>query len=207
MESSRRPNRRGEGARLRAVIVAGATSLLEESGSEDAVTLRGVARRVGITAPSIYGHFADRDEMVLAVIAEAFAELDVALAAAAAQDPQDELRAVCRAYVEFARKRPNRYRVMFARHRAGDGGAVNDPRSDTDQLAGAKAFSRLVRAVAGSGHGSPEVAMQDAVAVWVALHGYVSLRDSVPAFPWPPEETLLEALVSSLTQARPGGTP
>jgi AcrR family transcriptional regulator len=184
------------------VIVAGAAAVLEESGSEDAVTLRGVARRVGITAPAIYGHFADRDEMLLAVIAEAFGELDAALASAAAEDPEDELGAVCRAYVEFARKRPTRYRVMFGRHRSGEAGAVNDPRADTDQLAGADAFSRLVGAIARRGEGEPpDGVMRNATAVWVALHGYVSLRNSVPAFPWPEEEALLDNLISRLTRA------
>jgi AcrR family transcriptional regulator len=199
VNATRRPNRRGEGARLRAEIVAGATAVLEETGSEDAVTLRAVARRVGIAAPSIYGHFADRDEMLREVISEAFAELDAALVAAAAQEPDDVLGAVCRAYVEFARARPNRYRVMFGRHRAGDGGAVNEARPDTDQLAGAQAFSRLVQAVTHHRDDAPpEVIMRDATAVWVALHGYVSLRDSVPAFPWPPEETLLNTLIGRL---------
>ena len=67
---------------MRAEIVAGAAAVLEETGSEDAVTLRAVARRVGIAAPSIYGHFDDRDQILLAVIADAFAELDAALVAA-----------------------------------------------------------------------------------------------------------------------------
>ncbi len=59
---------------MRAEIVTGAAAVLEETGSEDAVTLRAVARRVGIAAPSIYGHFDDRDQILLAVIADAFAD-------------------------------------------------------------------------------------------------------------------------------------
>ena len=51
-EAMRERNRRGEGGKLRADIVAGATQLLEDTGSEDAVTLRAVARQVGISAPS-----------------------------------------------------------------------------------------------------------------------------------------------------------
>ena len=78
---------------------------------------------------------------------------------------------------------------------------MNEPRADTGQLQGGKAFSRLVEAVSHRGDGrSPDAALRDATAVWVALHGYVSLRDSVPAFPWPPEEALLDTLISRLTQ-------
>ena len=50
-ESVRPRNRRGEGARLRAEIVDAATALIDESGG-DALTLRAVARRAGISAPS-----------------------------------------------------------------------------------------------------------------------------------------------------------
>lgn len=220
VSTSRQPNRRGEGARLRAEILAGAAAVLEETGNEDAVTLRAVARRVGIAAPSIYGHFADRDEMLLTVIAEAFNELDAALAAALAQDPDDELEAVCAVYVRFARERPGRYRVMFGRHRSTEGGAVNEPHSQAGDLSGADAFSRLVQAVAqrsvsgqhgneraigpftGNGHDeATKDPLQVATAVWVALHGYVTLRESVPAFPWPPESELLDTLLSRLTSA------
>jgi AcrR family transcriptional regulator len=197
MDGSRRPNRRGEGSRLRDEIVAGATAVLEDSGNEDAVTLRAVARRVGIAAPSIYGHFPDRDAMLRAVVAEAFSELDAALAAAVSEDPDDQLRALCRAYVGFAGARPNRYRLMFARYRSGEAGELNKPRATTEGLAGGDAFRRLVHAVSTrQARAASEETLQDAVALWVALHGYVSLREAVPAFPWPPEDTMLEDLLS-----------
>ena len=163
------------------------------------MTLRAVARQVGIAAPSIYGHFANRDEILLAVIADAFAELDSTLVQALeAQD--DKLRAVCAAYLEFARSRPHRYRVMFGRHRSDPGGNVNQQRPDTDSLVGSDAFGRLMEAVArGAAHVPAEDLMPTATSVWVALHGYVSLRDSVPAFPWPPEEEFAERLITRLT--------
>jgi AcrR family transcriptional regulator len=47
-------NRRGQGGRLRTDIVTAAAELLDEAGTEQAVTLRAVARRIGIAAPSIY---------------------------------------------------------------------------------------------------------------------------------------------------------
>lgn len=198
MTTSRKPNRRGEGAKLRAEIVAGAAAVLEETGSEDAVTLRAVARRVGIAAPSIYGHFDDRDQILLAVIANAFAELDAALVAAtAAVEGGDRLTAACVAYVTFATARPHRYRVMFARHRAGEAGDMNEARP-TDELVGAAAFGRLVDAVAQHPDAAGTSPLEPAIALWVALHGYISLRDAVPAFPWPPEEAMLSDLVDRI---------
>ncbi|MGB7449338.1 MAG: helix-turn-helix domain-containing protein, partial [Ornithinimicrobium sp.] len=61
-------NRRGEGGRLREDILRGAAELLDQTGQEQAVTLRAVARQIGISAPSIYGHFPNRESMLLATV-------------------------------------------------------------------------------------------------------------------------------------------
>ncbi len=117
MTTSRERNRRGEGGRLGADILAAATSLLEETGSEEAVTLRAVARAVGIAAPSIYAHFPDRDAIVDAIVDEAFGELDDAITAAfdTETDPLRRLSAGAAAYLRFAEQRPHRYRLLFGR--------------------------------------------------------------------------------------------
>lgn len=84
-------------------------------GSEEAVTLRAVARRAGIATPSIYAHFADRQSILLAIVQDAFAELSHRLAkSATAADPAVRLHAVCAAYLDFAATSPQRSRVMFA---------------------------------------------------------------------------------------------
>ena len=54
---ARRRNRRGEGDRLREEIITAASQMIGETGDDSALTLRGVARRLGIAAPSIYRHF------------------------------------------------------------------------------------------------------------------------------------------------------
>ena len=73
-KSTRDRNRRGEGGRLREEILQAATDLLERGGNAEAVTLRAIAREVGISAPSIYGHFEDREAIVSAVIDNAFSD-------------------------------------------------------------------------------------------------------------------------------------
>jgi AcrR family transcriptional regulator len=86
------------------------------TGDESAVTLRAVARRVGIATPSIYRHFPDRPRIMLAAVRAAFVELEAALrtaVAASGDDPRRRLFAVCQAYLEFARAHPGRYRTMF----------------------------------------------------------------------------------------------
>ena len=54
-----------------------------QAGDADAVSIRAVADAVGVTPPSIYLHFADKDELIEAVVADVFAELDAAMLAAA----------------------------------------------------------------------------------------------------------------------------
>ena len=55
----RRRNPRGQGDRLREEIISAASELIAESGDADRLSLRSVAKRIGIAAPSIYRHFPD----------------------------------------------------------------------------------------------------------------------------------------------------
>jgi AcrR family transcriptional regulator len=83
---ARRRNPCGEGARLREEIITAASQIIGETGDDTALTLRGVARRLGIAAPSIYRHFTDVDELKMAVVRRSFAEFAQARDAATAAD-------------------------------------------------------------------------------------------------------------------------
>src|ERR1700761_722125 len=109
---SRRRNKRGQGAQLRDDIVHAASTLLEQTGDEDAFTLRAVARAAGITRPAIYAHIADRGEIKLAVVQHTFSALAEALLPVPAEraQPVAALYAVCRVYLDFAVGHPNLYR-------------------------------------------------------------------------------------------------
>ena len=185
-------NRRGEGSRLREDILAAASSLLDETGQEQSVTLRAVARRIGIAAPSIYGHFADRETILLAVVQQAFAELTgelTAARAAAGGDPVEGLRAVGAAYLDFARRRPQRYRVMFGG--AWDATAAVEAASvsqaDAQALGGdaLAVLAGVLHACVAAGRSRSTDPYGDSVALWVGLHGLAHQRAVIPNFPWP----------------------
>jgi AcrR family transcriptional regulator len=185
---ARTRNPRGEGARLRDEIVDAAGELLERRGGEAAITLRAVARGVGISAPSIYPHFANREEILGAVLTRAADALLARLRAAArgAEDPVDRLRALARAYVAFAAEQPHRYRLLFER--------ASPP-------AAAAAFAILldaVRASVAAGASAAPSPPAAAIELWVALHGYVTLRPAASGVPWPETEDVLESLVIRL---------
>ena len=215
----RERNRRGQGGRLRTDIVTAAAELLDEAGTEQAVTLRAVARRVGIAAPSIYAHFPDRQAILLAVVQGAFAELAETLRAttvpgAAADSTREDgavarLRAACTAYLDFAVTRPQRYRVMFGglwhAGEALDSAAVSV--AEVTEL-GQEALGVLVTALdacvaAGSSNSTDTSA--DAVALWLGLHGLAHQRAVAAAFPWPVDIT--ERLITPLAHLTPTTAP
>src|SRR5436305_12742750 len=99
---------RGSGDRLRDEILDAATELLLETGHAKAVSIRSVALRVGVTPPSIYLHFADKDALLDAVCARYFERLDEVMQQVAADETSnlDRPRAQGLAYVRFATQNP-----------------------------------------------------------------------------------------------------
>jgi AcrR family transcriptional regulator len=198
-EITRERNRRGEGARLRTEILAGATQILEETGSEEAVTLRAVARRVGISAPSIYSHFPDRESIVDAIIDGAFSDFNAAISEASegADGPLARLRAGCAAYLRFAAERPNRYRLLFERRDLiGPGGQpVPEVRKESFEL-----LIGSLRDCVAAGVSASTDPQLDATAIWVALHGFATLHSVMPGFPWPHTDVLLDTVLDGLAR-------
>jgi AcrR family transcriptional regulator len=204
----RQRNARGQGARLSEDIVTGALELIEQSGSAEAVTLRAVARQVGIAAPSIYPHFADRDAIVIAAVVRVFDELARTISQAsqaAGPGPVERLAAGCAAYVRYGLDHPARYGVLFAQRRMPSPEYCQPVTLGPDGRPvlefGAEAFALLVQAIqdcvqAGASTSTDVVA--DATAVWVALHGTVTLRTSLPGFPWPDPDQFIRKVVLSL---------
>jgi AcrR family transcriptional regulator len=200
-DDRRTQNRRGEGLQLREEIVRAAARLIAENGG-DSLTLRAVARAAGITAPSIYAHFADLNEVMKAVVETTFHALVTHLRRTVTdiEDPVARLRAACQGYVTFALEEPNQYRVLF---NAYPYRLATRPHKTVDTIRGADAFAFLhdgIRDCVAAGRSRSVEPALDATALWVALHGYVSLQAGVRNFPWPPEDDLINALVDRLAQ-------
>ena len=194
-QPARKPNRRGEGSKLRADILAAAAALIEETGSEQSVTLREIARRVGIAAPSIYEHFPSRQAIVYAVIDDCSDQLRAAVEQAldSQADPLDRLRAACAAYLRFASQRPGQYRVLFGRYQhLGE----RPPGRAAIRAEALNLLVTTVRDCASAGQIATDDPDGDAVIIWAALHGYATLRASLPLFGWPDPEAALDRILS-----------
>ena len=186
-------NARGEGARLRQELVAAASEIIAETGDASQLSLRGVARAVGITAPSIYRHFPDLDHLKLAVVERAFARFAEARdqASTEADDPAQALLARCRAYCRFALENPGPYRFMFSNQA---------PKGSPVAMAAFHALADSIAKCQTDGLSrAPGVPERLAAEVWAALHGLVILRLNSPEFPWPaPLEEMADHAVTRL---------
>jgi AcrR family transcriptional regulator len=120
-KGSRRTGPRPRGAVRSALVEAGLE--LARSGGPDAVVLREVTRMVGVVPNTAYRHFLDRDALLAAVRDEAVRELAGRMAdgmseiRAGPHTPTGarlRLRAVGRAYLEFARTEPGLFDTAFA---------------------------------------------------------------------------------------------
>ena len=176
----RRRNPRGQGDRLREEIVAVASELIAESGDADQLSLRAVANRIGIAAPSIYRHFADVEHLKMAVVERSFATFSEArdIASASITDPVEALQARCRTYCRFALEYPGPYRFMFS-HQAPP---ANPPEPNAAFQALAHSIERCQEAGRARATDDP---FYLAAQVWAHLHGLVLLRMNQPDFPWP----------------------
>ena len=201
----RRINRRGEGARLRDELIDAGYALLTETGHASQLSIRAVAARAGIAATSVYLHFADLDELKVAVADRAFSDLATARAAAIAgiDEPAANLIARCLAYVDFALAHPGQYRLMF--------GADLPPGVFTGSYtatnsASRSAYESLINAIRDCQHSGAAPADTDparlAALLWPALHGQVTLRLDRPHFPRPPLHEMITETVQRLIGLR-----
>jgi AcrR family transcriptional regulator len=205
----RRRNARGSGQALRGEIVAAAREVLVEEGYESAVTLRGVARRVGIAPQSIYPHFGGPDEILQAVTVETFGQLGTFIAEAkqGIEVPRERLIAGCRAYIAFGIGNPNLYGLLFRRNQLlrGEeprpGGSGEQDNRDPD----AGPFAYLmdgVRQCIADGSSDADDVLSTSVQLWAAMHGFVLLRGNGYQFPWPDLTKVEVGLISSIVKLR-----
>ena len=189
--------KRGEGDRLRDEILGAASELLLKTGSVDAVSIRAVADAVGVTPPSIYLHFADKDELLLAVCEVQFQRFDEFVEAAVASGAPDPLSQLMRrgaAYVRFGIEHPEHYRILFMSRP----GSI--PVAASARVRAVSGFDHLVDNVAaciGAGLMAPgQDPLVAATGLWVMVHGVTSLAISVPGFP----EVGIERLMTHLAE-------
>ena len=199
------PTRR-ERSRLATVdeIKATALSIMREQGATD-VKFTDIARAMGMTAPALYRYFADRDELLTALIVDGYRGLGVRIATAReavdASDVGGRWLAVATAYRLWAREEPQQFALVLGLPVPGyaapdEGPTTEAAKGAMDQLAGllvsAAADGRLgkplIREVSesladcerthhqGLDATVPPASFQAMLLTWSMLHGFASLE-------------------------------
>ena len=120
-KAARERNARGEGNLLRAEILSAVDRLVgdEHRIGPKWLSLREAAREAGVAAPSIYPHFANKDQLIESAITNGFDMLVEAMRSAARNASEqgatstDALTAQARAYCQFADSHRGFFRLMF----------------------------------------------------------------------------------------------
>ena len=114
VRSTRQRNLRGHGALLRDEILSAATRVIDLSQSESEVSLRSIAREAGIATMSVYAHFEDRDDLLMAVAEASWTQVsdEITEHSKSGRTARTRLLLGCQAYVSFAKRFPLRYALM-----------------------------------------------------------------------------------------------
>lgn len=192
---TRTRNPRGSGELLHDEILHAAIALIDETNDTTALTLRGVARRAGISAPSIYTQFDNLSQLTDAFLQMSFRELADTVRASmdGAVPPDEKLLAAGRAYVEFGWDHKARYRLMFAET------GYAEAAVDTFIL-----VSQSIQACVTAGLSTSTDPRTDTWTIWAALHGVATLdkparREQLKLGPLD-RSAMLETIIRRLAQ-------
>lgn len=173
----------------------------------DGFSMRKLAARIGYTATGIYHHFADKRDVLRALMDADFRAFRAGLGKIGeVDDPVERIQKMGMAYIDFATAHPSHYRLLFmtpvAEHAEGEI-TRGDPAED------AYAFLReAVAAGIAGGRFRPEFRDADELSqiIWAGVHGLVSLhiaKGNDPWVPWSPIRPafrrMQEALLRGLT--------
>ncbi len=158
------------------------------------MSIRSVAQCVGVTPPSIYLHFADKDALLDAVCARYFEKLDLEMQRAAQEhaSPVDALRAQGQAYVRFAIETPELYRIAtMSQWRSG---------REIDTALDSSAYQYIlatVQAFADSGVRLEDDPATIALEFWTAAHGVAAMLIAKPHLPFGDPEAFADRVFRS----------
>jgi AcrR family transcriptional regulator len=174
-------NPRGQGERLREEIISAALRMLDELADDQALSLRAVAREVGIAATSVYLHFADRDALVLAALESCHRDLMRGLdrAEARSADPVERLRARMLYLGSWVRRHSGLFKVLHE-------STLNRRADMAFKQEMAESTTTAVRRCMDAGAVPAGDAATVSLDLRAAVHGAVSMRVNEPDIPWPP---------------------
>jgi AcrR family transcriptional regulator len=178
---------------VRVALTEAAREVLVQEGY-DGLTIRRVAERAEYSLGTVYGYFADKDDLLYALVREDFALLTERLRSIRdSHVGADAVREMLLSYVQMGLERPQSYEIMFmlkpklASRNASD---------ESDEHAYAIFRGCIVAAMRRGEfrYDDPDMLAQ---MLWASVHGLVSLRLTLSDFPWAETTRLAETLVDT----------
>jgi AcrR family transcriptional regulator len=158
---------------LRLALLDAAIAQIKDVGVEK-LSLRGIARTVGVSQTAPYRHFKDKNELLAEVAAQAFNELYALSSAITDPDASatKNIQATGMGYLQYAIENPEKYRLLF-------GNTIQNRRTYSNLLvAGEKSFQLIIDQVERgieAGDFIPGCSLLLANTLWTQVHGAASL--------------------------------
>lgn len=175
-------------------ILSAATDLLAKGGIE-AVTTRAVCEAAGITAPTLYHYFGDKDGLLRALVAQNIETFMERKRSRRTADALADLRRSWSGWIDFAGENPKLFRLMIESTRS-------DPKATTMQE-GVALMREIIERLAAEGRLTTDVDTA-ARAIWAASNGVLILfmEGAPPVEIKRTAELLLNALTAELVRAK-----
>lgn len=205
--------RRGSEAdaeRLRGELLSTALALFMESGLE-AVTMRAVANRVGVSAMTPYRYFEDKGHLLRGIWQHMLGAAWHAMLAASQDLPDihDRIRAQINAFIDYWEANPQHYRLVYMTEqttRHDEQGTLASLPIYVDVLDASQSASRELATKVGGDPGNAKLASDIR---FLMVSGYLHARLVNRRYPWSPADvlrpTFVELIIEAMTSCLRGG--
>lgn len=168
-------SKRGGVPDLGEACVRAAREIIAKQGLE-ALSLREVARELGVSHQAPYKHYASRDHLLAAVMHRCFQDMSAYLdARTQTGDAEADLRTLGECYLSYAAAHPLEYRLMF-------GTPWPEPATHTAMVREAVHALELLKIALRRARGSEGLDAEsldlDAMMIWSSLHGLATVRQA-----------------------------
>ena len=187
----------------RDAISTAARDILVAEGLHN-VSLRKVAGRLGVTAPALYAHVADKRDLLQGIAESEINRLVDQFKSVSDDDPVERIRMQCRAYVDYACSNPDLFRAMFLFRPE----LTAEPFGDLPPL-GSRLFDvvqdAVQEAIQRGCFGEAVDAQRATLTIWTAAHGAATMLLSGPPLEAEVQNRLADAVVGAVLAGLPEG--
>ncbi|MEL7540862.1 MAG: TetR/AcrR family transcriptional regulator [Pseudomonadota bacterium] len=160
----------------RSKIEASASAILREQGVE-ALTVRNIAARAGLSTMGVYSHFGGKDQVCEALFVAGFAELGERVEQAKSEsNPRDAVLRSAAIYFDFFLANRHRYALMFGMNSSA---APPSERARDAAKASFEQWASVVSLLSGATKVGPEE-VRLARQIWASTHGCIAIGEHSP---------------------------